>query len=199
MVNKRRRGTELETAIYQATLEALEKEGFLKLNFGHVSELAGTSKSVLYRRWDTPFELAVAAIKYKIKTENSGQMDEIVWQGHSLKEDLEQLLNRFIVSIRTFDVYSTGGIMIESSQQQQDVLKKVLDEGIEIDIRAIEQILQRAQARGEIKYVNLKEEIKLLPFDWIRYQILIRGSLEQKDVQIIIEDVLLPTYLSALN
>lgn len=50
MVNKRRRGTELETAIYQATLEALEKEGFLKLNFGHVSELAGTSKSVLYRR-----------------------------------------------------------------------------------------------------------------------------------------------------
>ena len=89
--------------------------------------------------------------------------------------------------------------MIESSQQQQDVLKKVLDEGIEIDIRAIEQILQRAQARGEIKYVNLKEEIKLLPFDWIRYQILIRGSLEQKDVQIIIEDVLLPTYLSALN
>lgn len=126
-------------------------------------------------------------------------MDEIVWQGHSLKEDLEQLLNRFIVSIRTFDVYSTGGIMIESSQQQQDVLKKVLDEGIEIDIRAIEQILQRAQARGEIKYVNLKEEIKLLPFDWIRYQILIRGSLEQKDVQIIIEDVLLPTYLSALN
>ncbi|MFH0349132.1 hypothetical protein ACG92U_02490 [Leuconostoc citreum] len=75
----------------------------------------------------------------------------------------------------------------------------MLDEGIEIDIRAIEQILQRAQARGEIKYVNLKEEIKLLPFDWIRYQILIRGSLEQKDVQIIIEDVLLPTYLSALN
>ncbi|MFH0349131.1 TetR/AcrR family transcriptional regulator [Leuconostoc citreum] len=126
MVNKRRRGTELETAIYQATLEALEKEGFLKLNFGHVSELAGTSKSVLYRRWDTPFELAVAAIKYKIKTENSGQMDEIVWQGHSLKEDLEQLLNRFIVSIRTFDVYSTGGIMIESSQQQQDVLKRCL-------------------------------------------------------------------------
>ncbi|UUE16967.1 TetR/AcrR family transcriptional regulator [Leuconostoc mesenteroides] len=199
MVNRRRRGTELENAIYKSTLEVLEKKGFLNLNFGSVSQLAGTSKSVLYRRWGSPFELAISAIKYKIKTENNGQVDEISWTGNSLQEDLDQLLNRFIISIHTFDAYCAGGVMIEANRQQRTILQKILAEGVEIDIKSIDQILQRAKKRGEIKKVNLKEQIKLLPFDWIRYQILIRGSLDKGEVKILINDILLPTYFNALN
>lgn len=199
MVNTRRRGAELEKAIYKSTLEILKTKGFVNLNFGNVSQLANTSKSVLYRRWDNAFELAFSAIKYKIKIDNNGQMDETLWTGNSLEEDFVQLLNRFIISINTFDVYSAGEIFLEASQQQRTALQNILDEGINIDIKSIDQILKRAKERGEIKSVILEKQIKLLPFDWIRYQILIRGSLTNKEITVLIKDVLLPIYLNALT
>ncbi|MEU4744544.1 helix-turn-helix domain-containing protein, partial [Actinosynnema sp. NPDC023658] len=54
----RRRGEELNAAIYRATLEELAEVGYAKLTMERVAERARTGKAALYRRWSSRMELA---------------------------------------------------------------------------------------------------------------------------------------------
>ncbi|WQH18808.1 helix-turn-helix domain-containing protein [Lactiplantibacillus plantarum] len=94
MTKTRRRGAELENAIYQAARDILNQDGLEQLTFANVAEQAGTSKPVIYRRWRSPLELAIAAIQDQIITENHGQLDEVSLTGQTLSEDLFQVLKR---------------------------------------------------------------------------------------------------------
>ena len=58
----RRRGRELEAAIYGAALEELAEHGFDGLSIERVAQRAGTGKSAIYRRWATRLELVVATL-----------------------------------------------------------------------------------------------------------------------------------------
>lgn len=87
MTKQRRRGKELEKDIYIATRGIIDETGFRTLTFERVAKKAATSKPVIYRRWKTPFELALAALQDKIRRDNHGKVDEIVLTGQSLRED----------------------------------------------------------------------------------------------------------------
>ena len=100
MTKTRRRGAELEAAIYQATRDILSQDGLTQLTFANVAELAGTSKPVIYRRWNSPLELALMAIQDKIKLDNHGQLDQLQLTGNNLSEDLFQTFKRLTVSIK---------------------------------------------------------------------------------------------------
>ncbi|MDN5951451.1 MAG: TetR/AcrR family transcriptional regulator, partial [Loigolactobacillus coryniformis] len=102
MGKTRRRGVVLEAAIYQAVREIIDQDGIEAVTFQKVAAAAGTSKPVIYRRWDTPFELAIAAIQDKIRQDNQGRTDELVLTGTNLREDLLQVLQRFLISVNTF-------------------------------------------------------------------------------------------------
>lgn len=62
----RKRGDELNAAIYQATLDELAEVGYAKLTMERVAERAKTGKAALYRRWSSRMELAVDAVYHTL-------------------------------------------------------------------------------------------------------------------------------------
>lgn len=196
MVQKRRRGADLEQAIYEAALQLLKNKGLSSLNFTDVADLARTSKSVIYRRWQTPFSLAVAAIQDKIKAENNGRTDELTLTGHSLREDLLQLLHRFIISMQTFRDFQITELLGKAIQEQDTTIQQLISKGNAIDLLALDHVLNRAKKRGEIIKKDLPEEIRLLPFDWLRFQLFTNQPLNEHKLELLVDDVLLPIYQS---
>lgn len=197
MAQKRRRGTELTEAIYEATREILENDGLSALTFPKVATAAGTSKPVIYRRWDSPFALAIAAVQDKIKLENHGRMDELKLTGTSLRADLAQLLQRFIVSMNAFGQSYTNTFFSGMSKQQNEVIQKMINEATEIDISALDRVLKRAKGRGELTTTEMSDDLKLLPFDWLRYHLFINKSVSKVNLTALIDDVLIPSYRHA--
>ncbi|GAA1697910.1 TetR/AcrR family transcriptional regulator [Fodinicola feengrottensis] len=59
----RRRGAELEQAIYAAALSELADVGYAQLTMDSVAARAGTGKAALYRRWASKQELLLAALR----------------------------------------------------------------------------------------------------------------------------------------
>lgn len=58
----RRRGAELEAALYAAALAELAEYGFSTLSMDRVAARAGTGKAALYRRWPNKHQLVLAAL-----------------------------------------------------------------------------------------------------------------------------------------
>jgi len=195
MGKTRRRGVVLEAAIYQAVREIIDQDGIEAVTFQKVAAAAGTSKPVIYRRWDTPFELAIAAIQDKIRQDNQGRTDELVLTGTNLREDLLQVLQHFLISVNTFGRHYLQSLLAEISHHENASLRKMIDYGAQIDIHALERVIQRAHARGESVRTDLTTDLKLLPFDWIRYNILIQADVDTARLTQLIDDILLPVYL----
>ena len=65
--NTRRRGDTLTEDIYKATIELIKKVGYTNLTFQQIAQAAKTSRTVLYRRWKTTFELIYDIMVYKMK------------------------------------------------------------------------------------------------------------------------------------
>lgn len=60
----RRRGTELEHALYTAALAELTEHGYAALSMEGVATRARTGKAALYRRWSSKHELVLAALRH---------------------------------------------------------------------------------------------------------------------------------------
>lgn len=194
MGKTRRRGAELEAAIYQATRTIIDREGLAGLTLPKVALAAGTSKPVIYRRWNTPFELAIAAVQDQIRRENKGNMDQYVLTGNSLRADLLQLMHHFLISIDTFGNSYLQSLFTEISQHENEALRKMIDRSSQIDMRAIDGVLKRATDRGENVRTDLADDLKLLPFDWVRYNIFVRKEVTKQRLTMLVDDILLPIY-----
>ncbi|MER6048362.1 TetR/AcrR family transcriptional regulator [Streptomyces sp. NPDC001793] len=62
----RRRGTELEHAIYVATLDELAANGYGRLTMDGIATRAGTGKAALYRRWPGKQPLVLDALHHAL-------------------------------------------------------------------------------------------------------------------------------------
>ena len=60
----RRRGTDLEHALYTAALAELAERGYAALSMEGVATRAHTGKAALYRRWSGKHELVLAALRH---------------------------------------------------------------------------------------------------------------------------------------
>ncbi|MGX6603469.1 TetR/AcrR family transcriptional regulator [Micromonosporaceae bacterium Da 78-11] len=58
----RRRGADLNRAIYRTALDELAETSFEELSFDRIATRAQTGKAALYRRWSTPAELILDAL-----------------------------------------------------------------------------------------------------------------------------------------
>lgn len=199
MTKTRRRGAELEAAIYQATRDILAQDGFTRLTFANVAELAGTSKPVIYRRWNSPLELALTAIQDKIKSDNHGQLDELQLTGHNLSEDLFQIVTRFTVSIDAFNQAFVITWFRNLTDADSEQVQKLLHSVKTIDAHAIDHAVQRAQERGELALGDLSMDLKLMPFDWLRYRIFAGESINESVLKLLVDDLLVPAYQHALT
>ncbi|MFT9373957.1 TetR/AcrR family transcriptional regulator [Liquorilactobacillus hordei] len=197
MGNVRRRGAELESAIYEVVRKIVDKEGVEGLTFQKVAELAGTSKSVIYRRWETPLELAISAFQVRIKLENNGSVDKLVLTGKNLQDDLFQLMDRFLISIDALGEPFLRSVLVEIGTQPNATVLQLMERNSEIDLRAINRILDRARARGEQVKADISNDVKLLPFEWLRYKMFLRKNISTDMIETLINEILLPVYLES--
>lgn len=192
MKKTRRRGKELEEAILNSTWELLKEQGYENLTMDSIAENAGTTKTVLYRRWSGKAEMIIAAAKphlpdLKLTIPNTGD----------LRGDLLEL---FLPSATIIDFLGTDTVKgILSDQLQKisliDILNKLNTQNKLIPM--LEQLFTYAHERKEIDKTKLTNMTKSLPIYLIINAILI-GNLNKKTLIHIIDDVLLPTYKHTL-
>jgi AcrR family transcriptional regulator len=139
----RKRGDELNAAIYQATLDELAEVGYAKLTMERVAERAKTGKAALYRRWSSRMELAVDAV-YHALPDPASPPDTGSFRGDllaMLRRNADLLAGPAGEALRGLlgDVLSDPARTAELRQHSQDNGRK-----------AVSEIARRAVERGEI-------------------------------------------------
>ena len=89
----RRRGKALEKAILDAAYDIIETSGYDDLTFQRVAKQAQTSRTVIYRRYETPVDLLHALVLYKSTQALGGRMDDLFRDQGSLRADLLAVVN----------------------------------------------------------------------------------------------------------
>ncbi|WP_051326212.1 TetR/AcrR family transcriptional regulator [Glycomyces tenuis] len=182
----RRRGKELERAIFEATWAELQEGGFAAVTMERVAKRAGTSKPVLYRRWSSRVELLVNTALHRLPDADS------VPDGGTLRDDTVNLLKLMRQRLLSIGREPMLGILTEVVRNPE-VNKKVFRHLIG-HLRALmtDVVLKRAAERGEIEPEDLNERLKTLPFDLVRSEFILTGAVPDEAIEEIVDTVFLP-------
>jgi AcrR family transcriptional regulator len=184
---RRRRGEELEDALLQATWDELAEVGYGALTIDAVAQRAGTSRTVVYRRWATKRELAEAAVAYASRLHRTELPDT-----GSLRGDLLALMReaneKRVVLMALFIVYM-GGYFQETGTTPYDLRGLVVAESI----NSLDVILERAVERGEVDRERLTPRVRTLVPDLFRNEAMMRlGQVPDEVLVSILDEVFLP-------
>src|SRR5579884_897368 len=168
-VVRRRRGKVLETAIFKIVLRELAETGYVNFSIERVAARARTSKPVIYRRWPTRARLVYAALRANQAVFSSHAPDTgtvrgdlvIVLRGVSgMVEELGQELGPEVFF----------GLIAELLHENQPLLYAEVHER---NTKIMAKILTRGVERGEIAAEKLTRRVAALPFDLVRYQLMV--------------------------
>ena len=190
----RRRGDLLLESIYTAATEIINTEGYANLTFLKVAERAKTSRTVLYRRWETPFDLVRAIMAYRTTRALGGDLMDEVKDTGSLRGDLLHLLKMYqkIYTAVGPDIMNAMLLEMSRNNMQLPVIKD--DIGLR-NHQLIERILGFAQLRGE-KIKTLSPATLTLPFDMVRVRFLWGTPvLDKHTMEQMVDEVLLPVFM----
>lgn len=140
----RRRGEELEHALYAATLEQLTTVGYGRLTMDGVAAQAHTGKAALYRRWPNKHALVIAALRHVLPPLPLLRPDA------SARDNLMSVFTtlRDVFAGRT--TFPGVGVIIEVLHEPE--LRDMFAEQIVAPrLQLIETILRHAEHTGELK------------------------------------------------
>ena len=140
----RRRGDELNRAIFTATLEELVEVGYPRLTMERVAERARTSKASLYRRWAGRAELLMDAILHMFPT-----VDDLPDTGE-LRGDLLTALRTMADALNS-PVGIAARAVITEIDVDRDALHRHRDRFVQRRNQLMLDLLRRAAARGEVR------------------------------------------------
>lgn len=181
----RRRGAALEAAIMDAAWQELEIGGYGSFTFQAVASRAGTSRAVLYRRWETRAALASSAIARHIEL-NPVSVPDL----GNLREELCLLLRKFAdrapprllgLVFEMANDMSAGGFSFLDARFQGFPLKGIID---------------RAVQRGYVDQAKLTPRVWRLPLSLVTHEAVITGKqISDEAISEIIDEVFLPLIL----
>lgn len=184
---RRRRGEELERAILAAAWDQLLERGYGNFTIDAVAEAAGTSRSVLYRRWPDRDALIAATLAHGFQSSRTQPPDT-----GTLRGDLLELLRLAsaarsqlvpLVSVLMGSYFSATGVTFA------DLRRQLMGDGA----GALDEVLDRAVARGEIDPSKLTPRVRSVIFDLFRHDLLMTlKPLTEDAVVAIIDEVFLP-------
>ena len=185
----RRRGEELNGAILSAAWEQLQDAGYGSFTIDAVAERAGTSRSVVYRRWEDRGALLEATLAFALAQDRPKIPDT-----GSLREDMIELLRRSNASRgRLAPLLSVlvASYFSDSGRSFADVRELFLQSA---GIRpATEEILERAVVRGEADPARLTTRVRTVAFDLFRHDLLITmREIDNAQIDAIVDEVFLP-------
>jgi AcrR family transcriptional regulator len=186
-VARRRRGAELEEALLEATWAELTEVGYGALTYDAVAQRAGTSRTVVYRRWATRPELVEAAITF-MERRNKAAAPET----GSLREDMLAVMrhtNEKRIGLMALTVAFLGGYFQETGTTPYDLRRLVLDDGPAV----LDTMVDQAVERGEVDRSVLTPRVVNVAFDLFRHEALMRLGPVPDDVMVsIVDEVFLP-------
>ena len=187
----RRRGTQLETALLDAAWAELTAVGYSAFTMEGVATRAKTSRAVLYRRWPNRPELAIAAIRHHTKLAATDIPDT-----GTLRGDVLALLRH--MSARVGEFVGVFSFLIADYFKETGMPAAVLRErALAGEPTAMQIVLDRAVARGEIDPDRLSPRIATLPLDLVRHDVIMNRSLVPDDTLVeIVDRIFLPLVLA---
>lgn len=185
----RRRGAELEEALLDAAWDELVSVGYGGFTFEGVAARAQTSRPVVYRRWASRADLAVAAItqygqKHPFPLPDTGSLrDDLVALLRWMSERRGELA--VLMSMHMSEFFAETGATLA------DLRERLLAN--RAGPSSMAQVLERAVARGEIDPGRLTPRLVALPIDLVRHELLMTGRPVSEDVIAeIVDDIFLP-------
>ncbi|MGI5131901.1 TetR/AcrR family transcriptional regulator [Pseudonocardia sp. CA-107938] len=175
---ERRRGSTLEHALLAAAWAELQRTGYAGFTIDAVARAAGTSRAVLYRRWPNRAALVHATVRA-----HAGSVTDRVPDTGSLDGDVRALLRELAAGIERIGVDVATGLLGELDEIPDDV--KATVPGV------VEQVVERARARGEIGDSPVPEAVLAMPGALIRYHVVTERAVPSQDVLDGIADQLL--------
>jgi len=184
---QRRRGAALETALLAAAWDELVERGYDDFTVDGVAARASTSRAVLYRRWPGKPELVQAALVAAINADPL-----IVPDTGSLRGDVLNLLrqaNSRRGHLAVTVVTRLGAFYRDTGTSISD-LRDTLAGGRGT---TMDDLLERAVARGEIEPGQITGRIARLPADLLRHDVLFALTpLTDDAIEEIVDGVFLP-------
>ncbi|MDN5764878.1 MAG: TetR/AcrR family transcriptional regulator [Humibacillus sp.] len=188
---KRRRGAALEAALLDAAWDEILEKGYDRFTIESVAERARTSRAVVYRRWPRKADLVHAAA-----TRAGSQQQVSVPNTGSLRDDVIELLRRANHSrsqIGVQMILQLGGYFAETGTGIAELRSAFLSGRSS----AMQQVLDRAVARGEADPARLTPRVVGVPFDLYRQELLMTLKTVPDDViESIVDEVFLPLVIT---
>lgn len=183
MTASRRRGAELDQAIYDAVFDELAGHGYTGITFEGVARRAATSKPVLYRRWSTKLQMVVAAL-------TSISEEEIVAvDAGSLRGDLVATLSAVLTRLGGTGRDVVLGLLSDAlAEPRPGALAILQTKGVALT--GI--IVERARRRGELGTGEIPAVVMALPFDLARYRFLVDGELGESAIDELVTATAIP-------
>lgn len=194
--NSRRRGDALSESIYNSTIELIKKGGYVNLTFQEIAQAAKTSRTVIYRRWQTKFDLIHEIWVYKTKKAlGDGELIDKIKDTGSLRGDLLQLLTLYNKLYTEVGPEIMNAILFEMGQNNKKMTEITVG-ATNKNILVMRKLLGFAIARGE-KIKKVSNTTLTLPFDLIRVEYLIRKDvIDEKRLELLVDEILLPVFLA---
>jgi AcrR family transcriptional regulator len=185
----RRRGEELLSAIYQATVDELTEYGYADLTMDRVAARAKASKGSLYRRWPSRAELVVDAIRhtqapYPIPPDTG-----------DLRSELAAVLMQTAKTLEGPRGEAVRGLIAEVFRHP-DLMRTVRAEIMDSALPAMLEVLRRGVVRGEVRPAALAEMVARVGPGLIRQQMMVYGTLGEGYLEEVLTQVVLPLVLA---
>ncbi len=184
-VGSRRRGKVLEAAIFEVVFQELAETGYVNFSIERVAARAGTSKPVIYRRWPTRARLVYAALRASRPVLSYDAPDTGTVRG-----DIMLILHRVSEMVDEVSPEVIFGLIAELLHERDSSL---FAEVHERNAKIMREILARGVGRGEIAAEKLTPRVAALPFDLVRYQLMVlQQPLSAQDIEEIVDRIFLP-------
>jgi AcrR family transcriptional regulator len=184
-VRTRRRGKQLEDALYDATLAELASVGYGGLTMEGIAARARTGKAALYRRWSCKHDLVQAALLYALPPLPEPRPDR------SARENLFAALSAHCDLVAGKTAFPGLGIMQQLLHEPE--LRAIFADAVVAPRLGItESILQAGAANNEIDASALTPYTARVGTALVNQQMLLTGAPPNKRQLAQIVDTVLP-------
>ncbi|VDG17771.1 hypothetical protein [Lactobacillus brevis] [Lactiplantibacillus mudanjiangensis] len=190
----RRRGDDLEQAIYNAAYELLSTHRYQEVTLSKIAAAANTSRSVLYRHWDNAFEIMFAAMHNHLRQTNA-TLPNFEFDKGNLRANVIYTGVQFN-QIRNSMLPEFQHMMIAEMHNHPKAIHKLLIDMTTGNLAMMAYVIKLAQRTGELTH-QPSDNAQLALFQLIRYRFMVEDqSLTTDDITQLVDDVVMPALLA---
>jgi AcrR family transcriptional regulator len=183
---RRRRGEQLNEAIFQACVDELRENGYLDLTMDRVAARAHTGKATLYRRWPSKVELVADALRHTVP------VFEPPPDTGRLRDELLALLECVADDLAGPSGAGARGLIAEAVRNPE-LFQLLPGQGTDPVVPATMEIIRRAVVRGEVPHTALTPRITGVAGELLLLHFLTRGAPIPHEILVeILDQVVLP-------